>query len=264
MTTATLADYIDAHEQLFAHYDHLCAGLTDDQMAMQSLCPDWDVRGVVTHTIGVESVLDGWTPSTDTPPPFDRFGPYLGEVAALDRDAFAARMGEITGSRLAHLRSLDPAAVDAPSFTPAGVGTYGRFLQVRVFDLWVHARDVAIPLGERPPEPSGFAAEAALREVDDSIGYIVGKRIGLPDGKSIVFHVGGGVQRDIAVSVDGRAARVDALDSPDVEVTADVETFVMLAAGRIDPQAQIDAGRITWSGDPHWGETAARNLAYTR
>ena len=28
-------------------------------------------------------------------------------------------------------------------------------------------------------------------------------------------------------------------------------------------QAQIDAGKITWSGDDEWGETAARNLAYT-
>ena len=40
-------------------------------------------------------------------------------------------------------------------------------------------------------------------------------------------------------------------------------TFVMLAAGRIDPQEQIDAGTITWSGDAEWGERAARNLAYT-
>jgi uncharacterized protein (TIGR03083 family) len=263
MTTPTMADYLAAHEQLYARYNDLCARLSDEQMAAPSLCPGWDVRAVITHVIGVEEVLDGWVPSVEVPPPFEKMGSYETEMVALDRDGFAARVAEITASRLADLGGLDPSVVDEPSITPTGVATYGRFLQVRVFDLWVHARDIAIPLGEATDD-SGFAAEAALQEVDDSIGYIVGKKIGLPDGKSIVFHIRGGVDRDIAVSVDGRAARVDAVDDADVELTADVETFVMLAAGRIDPQAQIDAGRIVWSGDDVWGETAARNLAYTR
>jgi hypothetical protein len=107
-----------------------------------------------------------------------------------------------------------------------------------------------------------------LQEIDDSIGYVVGKKIGLPEGKSIVFRIRGGVDRDsvhrdIAVQVDGRATRVDAVDDPDVVVTTDVGTFVMLAAGRIDPQTQIDEGKISWSGDEEWGRTAALNLAYT-
>lgn len=46
-------------------------------------------------------------------------------------------------------------------------------------------------------------------------------------------------------------------------VTTDAGTFVMLAAGRIDPQEQVDAGKIAWSGDDEWGRTAALNLAYT-
>lgn len=263
MTTPTMADYLEAHEQLYAHYNDLCGRLSDEQMATQSLCPAWNVREVITHVIGVEEVLDGWVPSVDVPPPFEKMGPYQAEMAGLDRDGFAARVAEITASRLADLRGLDPSVVDEPSITPTGVDTYGRFLQVRIFDLWVHARDIAIPLGE-PTDDSGFAAEAALQEVDDSIGYIVGKKIGLPDGKSIVFHIRGGVDCDIAVAVDGRATRVDAVDDPDVELTSDVGIFVLLAAGRIDPQAQIDAGRIGWSGDQAWGEIAARNLAYTR
>ena len=130
-----------------------------------------------------------------------------------------------------------------------------------MFDLWVHARDIAIPMGEQL-DNVGIAAEIALAEVAGAAGYIVGKKIGLPDGMSVVFHVTG-VERDVAVQVDGRATVVDTVDAPDVEVTADVQTFVMLAAGRIDPQAQIDAGTIAWSGDADWGERAARHLAYT-
>ncbi|HEY2266503.1 MAG TPA: hypothetical protein VGI96_28055 [Streptosporangiaceae bacterium] len=71
----------------------------------------------------------------------------------------------------------------------------------------------------------------ALAEVERSLGYIVGKRIGLPDGSSIV--------------------------------STDSVTFVQLACGRIDPQAQIDAGLVRWTGDAELGSRAARNLRYT-
>ena len=258
-----LADYVDAHRGLFAHYNDLAGRLSDAEMGTQSLCPDWDVRGVITHTLGVEIVLAGWEPSVEAPPPFEKMGAWEAEASGLSRADFAIRVQEITAARLADLEAMAADVVDAPSITPTGIGTYGGFLQVRVFDLWVHARDIAIPLGESLAD-SGPAAEMALSEVEGAVGYIVGKKIGLPEGKSIVFSIRGGVERDIAVEVDGRATRVDAVDSPDVTVTVDVGTFVMLAAGRIDPQEQVDAGKISWSGDAEWGRTAALNLAYTR
>ena len=99
--------------------------------------------------------------------------------------------------------------------------------------------------------------------MEGSIGYIVGKKIGLPDGASIVFHLTGPVKRDLPVVVDGRARAVDHVDHPDVELTTDTVTFVQLAAGRIDPQRQIDAGRVTWTGNAQLGEQAARNLRFT-
>jgi len=284
MSSPNLTDYIAVHADLFNHYNRLCERLSEDQLGLQSLCPDWDVRGVIAHVIGVESVLDGWAPSTENPPPFGKMVAFQAEAAGLDPAEFAARVADVTASRLHHLRSLDPSVVDAPSLTPVGVRTYGAFLQIRIFDMWVHARDIAIPMGEQL-DNAGPAAEIALSEVAGSIGYIVGKKIGLPDGMSIVFHVSsgskeggskeggskeggskgaeGGAERDLAVLVDGRARVVDAVDSPDVEVTADLETFMMLAAGRVDPQGKIDAGKITWTGDDQWGDTAARKLAFT-
>ena len=41
------------------------------------------------------------------------------------------------------------------------------------------------------------------------------------------------------------------------------EELLQLAGGRIDPQAQIDAGRVTWTGDGEFGDRAARNLRFT-
>ncbi|MDW3220358.1 MAG: maleylpyruvate isomerase family mycothiol-dependent enzyme [Acidimicrobiales bacterium] len=261
--TFQLSDYVDAHRGLFAHYNDLAGRLSDDEMATQSLCPDWDVRGVITHTLGVEVVLTGWEPSAEAPPPFEKMGAFEAEAAALSRADFAIRVQEVTATRLAELERLDASVIDQPSITPTGIGTYGGFLQVRVFDLWVHARDIAVPLGESLDD-AGPAAEMALSEVDGAVGYIVGKKIGLPEGKSVVFEIRGDIERDIAVTVDGRATRVERVDEPDVVVTTDVGTFIMLAAGRIDPHQQLDAGTISWSGDEEWGPKAALNLAYTR
>jgi hypothetical protein len=146
--------------------------------------------------------------------------------------------------------------------TPVGPATYGRFMNVRVFDFWVHQRDMTIPLG-RDTDDSGPAAEIALDEVHGSLGYIVGKKIGLPDGMSIGFDLTGGINRKIYAAVEGRAGVVDHIENPDVQVSADTTTFIMLACGRVDPQEQIDAGRITWSGSDEWGEKAARSLRFT-
>ena len=261
-TTRTMADYLTAHEQLFDTYATWSAGFGADDLAVQSLCPEWDVRGVIAHALGVEVVLDGWTPSTETPPPFGKMGDFAAELADLAPDELAEKVAEVTTSRLDHLRSLDPGVVDGASITPTGVRTYGDFLRIRVFDLWVHAHDIAIPLG-RTLEAGGIAAELALDEVAGAIGYIIGKKVGLPDGHSVVIHVTGGVERDLAVVVDGKARPVESVDDPDVELTTDIETFMLLAAGRVDPQGRIDDGRITWSGDAEWGERMARHLAYT-
>ena len=229
----------------------------------QSLCPDWDMRGVIEHLGMMERVMTGWLPeSADDVPPLDRIGPYHEEMAALDDAAFAARIGEIFARRRFDLSALIEADLTRPSWTPIGPRSYGGFLEIRIFDFWVHERDIATPLGW-PTEDTGPRAEIALGQVEGSIGYIVGKKIGLPDGASIVFHLTGPVKRDLPVVVDGRASAVDHVEHPDVELTTDTVTFVQLAAGRIDPQRQIDAGLVTWTGDPELGERAARTLKFT-
>jgi hypothetical protein len=63
--------------------------------------------------------------------------------------------------------------------------------------------------------------------------------------------------------VDGRAKVVDHVGHPDVEVTTDTGTFMLLACGRISPQDPIERGRITWTGNHEYGEKAARNLSFT-
>ena len=170
------------------------------------------------------------------------------------RDVIAVR-----GDELAAMSDDD---FDLPCMTPVGPGTYGRFMDIRVFDFWVHEQDVRVPLG-LPGHENGPAAAAAIHEIEMSLGYIIGRKVGLPDGTSITIDLTGPVDRVFHVVVDGRAAQVAALESADVTLHTDSTTFALLACGRIDPQEPIDDGRITWDGDAEWGERAARHLAFT-
>ena len=250
-------------EQCYDAIESVCSRLGDEQWHAQSLCPDWDMRGVVTHLGMMERVMTGWLPASDADlPPLARIGPYHEHAASLGNKALAARIAEIFAGRRADVAGLREDDLARPSWTPIGAKTYGGFLEIRIFDFWVHERDITTPLGWNCDD-AGPRAEISLGQVESSIGYIVGKKIGLPDGTSIVFHLTGPIKRDISVLVDGRAKRVDSVSNPTVELTTDTLTFVQLAAGRIDPQAQIDSGRVTWAGNSELGDRAARNLRFT-
>jgi uncharacterized protein (TIGR03083 family) len=250
-------------EQCFDAIETLCARMDSAQWQVQSLCPGWKARDVVSHLGMMERVMTGWLPgSVDEVPPFDRVTSYNEDVASLDDASFAKRVSEIFAERRADLAALGADDLSRPSWTPIGPKTYGEFLEIRIFDFWVHERDITTPLAWITDD-TGPRTEIALGQVESSIGYIVGKKIGLPDGKSIVFHLTGPINRDLSVVVDGRAKQVDHLDKPDVELTTDTVTFIQLACGRIDPQQPIDQGKVTWTGNDELADRAARNLRFT-
>lgn len=259
----SLEEIGNAIEKCYSSMEALCADLSDADWQVQSLCPAWNVRDVVNHVTSIEAVMAGWLPDdASTPPPFERAGDFEHETAGLDNAAFVERVRATYDRRRRDLGSLTAEDLERPSWMPTGPGTYGRFLAIRVFDFWVHERDIATPLG-RVTDDTGVTAEIALAEVESSLGYIVGKKVGMPDGKSIAFHLTGPIARELDVLVDGRARRVDHLEHPDVEIITDSTTFIQLACGRIDPAAPIESGAIAWKGDAKLGEQAARNLRFT-
>ncbi len=255
---------LEMYDNTWASYNQLFDSLSDDDWKVQSLCPAWDVRGAVTHVFGVEHMLDGWFPeSGETPLPFELVAGYAELTASMTNEELVTDCRRLMAVRREQIAALSDDDLTKPSATPVGPGTYGRFLDIRVFDFWVHERDIRMPLDRPADSEAGPAAERSVEEVAMSIGYIAGKKIGVADGQSLSFQLTGPIERTINVAVDGRAKAVETLDNPTATVTTDSTTFVMLACGRIDPQAQIDAGKISWSGDASLGDTAARNLAFT-
>ncbi|WP_245836911.1 maleylpyruvate isomerase family mycothiol-dependent enzyme [Mycobacterium bohemicum] len=240
----------------------LCGDLGDADWKVQSLCPAWTVRDVVNHVTSIEAVMAGWLPEDDrTPPPFDRAAEFM-RGTDVDPRSYVDLVRAVYDGRRRDLAALSDADLQRPSWTPVGPGTFGRFLAIRVFDFWVHERDITTPLG-RATDDTGIGAEIALAEVENSIGYIVGKKVGVPDGKAITFDLTGPIVRELHVAVDGRARQVEELADPDVTLTTDSTTFIQLACGRIDPQVPISSGAVTWTGDDELGDRAARSLRFT-
>ncbi len=246
----------------------LLADLDAADWSVPSLCPGWTVRDVVQHLAGIEELLLGWWPDGEKPAPFDRLGEYLAFASGATPAEILVRFGDTLDARRTELARRTDEDFAAVSWTPIGVATYGRFMEIRSFDFWVHEQDMRVPLG-RLSDLGGPAAAAAVEEVRRSFGYIVGKSADVPDGRRVAVRLTGPVHTDLcAVVVDGRAwvvERDDARDGePDAEVVTDSLTFLLLACGRIDPTEPLRDGRVQLRGDITLAERLASNLRFTR
>ena len=119
--------------------------------------PGWRVTDVVAHLVGTESSLAGdptpedGTDVTDLPHVRNGIAAFNEKwVHALREEtpeAMLARFREVTARRTEQLRGMSQDDCDAPSWTPAGDGTYGRFMQIRIYDCWLHELDIRDAVG---------------------------------------------------------------------------------------------------------------------
>ncbi len=254
----------------WAVLEELLGGLSEEEWARPAL-PGWDVHDVVAHVVGGELVLSG------TPRPELDEQEVLGDhvkneiarwneawirqLRALSHAELLDRFRQVTGARAAALRAMTEEEFAAPSWTPAGPGSYGRFMQLRLFDAWMHEQDIRTATGH-PGHEDGPEAEASLDEVVGALGYIVGKRAGLGQGTTVTLRLTGPVRRDLHVAVEQRAAVVDGLDGPaTVTVSLPSSLFLRLAGGRVEPEAVLD--QVALEGDRAQGRQLVTHLAYT-
>jgi uncharacterized protein (TIGR03083 family) len=249
-------------------------GITDEEWRLPSPCPGWPVSAQYAHVIGTESMLlDRPNPPADPgrPPHVHNDIGGFNEiwVAALDplpRAAVLERLAEVTTARKKALAAMGEEDFARPSWTPIGQADYRRFMQIRVFDCWVHEQDVRDAVG-RPGHEEGPAAEQSVDEIFRAIGYLVGKKAAAPAGSTVTITLTGPVRRTVHVaSIDGRARAVPAIDgAATAAITLTSTAFTRLACGRIDPArvAGGELGGVEMAGD---GELAGRliaNLAFT-
>ena len=251
--------------------DDLLSGLDDAAWSTATPLPGWSVQDVVAHVIGTEAALSG-EPAPEPVPDSEPPAHVRNDIGALNERWVASlrssspaevlgRFREVTRHRTAVLEAMGDEEFAAPSWTPVGQATYGRFMEIRVFDCWLHEQDIRDGLG-LPGHGDGACAELSIDEIVRALGYLVGKRAGAPDGSSVTIELTGPVRRTVHVAVDGRAAVVEALSGPataTIRLPSDV--FVRLAGNRVEPDSVL--GEVSFAGDAELGRRVATSLGFT-
>jgi len=175
-----------------------------------------------------------------------------------------ARFRDVTARRRTALSAMAIEDWNAPTQTPAGPDSYGRFMRIRVFDCWMHEQDIRAALDRAPSaaQSSGADACVSLDEMAASMSFVVGKKGQAPDGSRVLLKLTGPLSREIRVAVDGRAALVEDFGGaePTTVVTLDGLQFTRLAGGR--DLVSYRPADVEYSGDAVVGARIVENLAY--
>jgi uncharacterized protein (TIGR03083 family) len=259
--------------EVWASLGALLGELSDNEWLLPSPLPGWSVQDNVSHIVGTEAMLAG------EPGPSIEIDRAVSEHVRNDIGAFneqwvqalraespsevLARFRELTAARLATLATMSEDEWNAESFTPAGKDTYGRFMQIRVFDCWLHEQDIRDAVG-KPGHETGLAVEVVLDEMATALGFVVGKKAGAVAGQSVTFALadGGAVVRELHVEVGERAAVVPALGGPaTVVLTMPIGVMTRRCAGRVGPDDLLD--QVMIQGDPVLASRILENQSYT-
>ncbi len=244
----------------------LAEGLAPGDWDLPTACPGWSVKDNVVHVVSVEAMLLGRpTPEVALPDDLPHVRNDFGRVNEQWIESYRGRsttevLADLRGviaERRAALAGMDQADFDAESFTPAGPDSYGRFMRVRVMDMWMHEQDIREAVG-RPGHEDGQAPQATLDEMTAALGYVVGKRAGAPPGSRVRFELTGSMARRVDVEVGDRARVVEALaGDPTVTLTLPGYLFTRLCGGR-----GADAAAVEVDGDSGLGEAIVTHMGF--
>ncbi len=192
----------------------------------------------LSHLIGIERMLLG-----------DPSPPALAEMPGHVRNPFGeineawvearrsvpgsevlAEFVDTTNRRIDALVAMSAEQFDTVGWSPVGDVPYREFMDTRVLDTWAHEQDIRRAL-DRPGGRNGAGERVVLDRCEQTMPYVVGKRVAPPDGTSVLFAVNGVMGRRVLVLVDGGRASLgprSPTEPPTVTLTMDQE--VVLAA----------------------------------
>ncbi|MEO9198215.1 MAG: maleylpyruvate isomerase family mycothiol-dependent enzyme [Antricoccus sp.] len=263
---AIVAAYIEE----FGALDQLFSEIPDDAWHRPSDLPGWDVQAIAAHVLGTEYMLLGEKPtSTDDASDLAhvhndiaaRNEQWVRTMASDSPQQMRERLVDIVARRSAALTEMTQADFDAESWTPIGQDTYGHFMHIRIFDIWLHEQDIRDAVGIAGHD-AGPAVDIALDEIAGALGYIVGRKAKLPSGTTVRISLYGATERTFLIEVADRAKVVDHLNgeaTTSIEMT--VNEFARLTGGRGEPQRHID--KVSVTGNTELGNQLLRSMAFT-
>jgi len=268
----SLQSYADAWTHSIDAITELVSPLVEGEWNRRTPCPNWSVRDVVSHIIGMECEMLG-DPRPIHTLPRDLFHVtnehqrYMEMQVDVRRHHTAPEMTSeleytiIRRSRQLRNESRQP---DAKVRGPLGRDqTLEGAMRLRAFDVWVHEQDLRAALGQ-PGNLDSPGAYIARDMLMSALPKVVAKDAGAPPNSAVVVDVHGPVEflRTVRVDAEGRGS-IDGAPSlgPAVTISLDWETYVRLACGRVAPEAVSD--RVKTEGDPALASAILHAFAVT-
>jgi uncharacterized protein (TIGR03083 family) len=274
MTASNDEPGIDLLELVWVSIVELGDGLDEDDWKSTTELPGWTVQDNLSHVIGTERMMRGDPTPENDPAPAEHVHNPIGELNEHWVEHYRDRSGaevldefrQLSGERLAELRAMPPERFDEIGPTPVGEAPFREFVNVRIFDSWIHEQDMRRAL-DRPGHQHGPAVDHSMGRMAKAMPFVVAKQAAAPDGTSVVFVVRhddpGAPPFLVPVVVDGRASVVEREPAePTVRLELDLSDYIALGTGRGDPESVLGEGRVTIIGDDELGRTVIRQLSF--
>ena len=263
-----LAGYVAIWWQAVNDFLDLLEQLPEDEWATPTDLAGWDVRACAAHTAHLESILAGnpeETADVGQPPHVTSPMGLYTEIGVANRreaspDAIINELREVATKRHTTLLADPPTDGEAlPEVVFGGVPwTWRRLLRNRPLDVWMHEQDVRRAVG-RPGNMDSAPAKHTAEYLAESLGYVLGKKVGAPTGTSLVLDMAGSEPFAFQIDENGRGQRVAPPAVPTATLHMDRESFIRLSGGRCD----AEPGRVTVEGDERLGTQVLESLATT-
>ncbi len=262
-----LRGYVDIWWQAVEEFAHLLEEIPADQWQTPTDLPGWNVHDVAAHTAHLEAVSAGADhDNVDIGEP-EHVNGIMGQfteqgvVARKDRepDELIRELRESATKR--HTWLLENLPEDSTALADgfaAFVGwSWDRLLRNRPLDVWMHNQDIRRAIG-LPGDLDTAAAKHSADYLIDSLGFVVGKKVGAPAGTTVLLSVEGSDPHAVAVGDDGRAGPMPVPPAdPTVSLTMSREDFIVTAGGR------RDAADVSIAGDENLAEQILDAFAVT-
>jgi uncharacterized protein (TIGR03083 family) len=264
-----LAGYVEVWWQAVNDFLDLLEAVPEAEWATPTDLPGWDVRAVAAHTAHLEVILAGGpeeTADVGEPPHVTGFMGAYTEIGVVNRreaspDAIINELREAVTKRHTALLADPPSDGDAkPEHIFGGVPWSWRvLLRNRPLDVWMHEQDIRRAVG-RPGNLDSAAAQHTADYLAESLGFVLGKRVGAPTGTSLVLDMEGSAPFFFEIDENGRGQRLPQPPTvPTATLHMDRESFIRLAGGR----CPAEPGQVRVDGDPDLGQRVLEHLATT-
>ena len=270
---ATDQELVDTLDELWRSIEEFGRELDEADWKRPTECPGWTVQDNLVHLTALERfILGDPLPSEDVPDdlPHVKNDDRQGERAM---DRVAPRLDRCRRARRVPRRARVLASIScARSSRPISMPTRG--LRWAPAPCVTSSRSASSIRGctvrtcagrvDRSGDLDSAAADQSLGMMVGVLPYVIGKKVGAPDGSTVVLVLTGPLARTVVIEVAGGRARVlDTVpESPTVVLTLASDAYARLACGRTDPGEALAVGGVAIDGDAELGGKIVHQLNY--